>query len=295
VNSNRRGIAAMLAAVAVFAVMDASMKQLTRSYPPFEVACLRGATAIPIVLLSVPWLGRWRDLVPRRWGQHLLRGVVSIATLTLFIYAVHALPLAEAYALFLCAPLLITALSVPLLKERVDWHGWLAIGIGLLGVITMLRPSPTHLVTLGAAAGLGSALCYALGVILIRKLSHTESTLCIAFSYVVAVSVGTGAIAVPDWVPVQAAHWRWIATLGLTGGVAQILIIEAFRRGSVSVIAPFEYTALVWGMILDWVLWSTAPSLRTLVGGAIVTATGLYVILREHVRGRAALTSSVVS
>src|SRR5580658_3850143 len=247
VNSHRRGIAAMLVAVAVFAVMDATMKQLARTYPPFEVACLRGATAIPIVLFSVPWFGRWRDLVPRRWGHHLLRGVLAVATLTLFVYAVYSLPLAEAYAIFLCAPLLITALSVPLLQERVDWHRWLAIGIGLLGVITMLRPSPSHLVTLGALAALGSALCYALGVILIRKLSHTESTLCIAFSYVIAVTLGTGALAAADWVPLQVAHWRWIVTLGLTGGVAQLLLIEAFRRGAVSLIAPFEYSALVWG------------------------------------------------
>jgi drug/metabolite transporter (DMT)-like permease len=288
-------MAAMLTGVAVFAVMDASMKQLARTYPPFEVACLRGMTAIPIVLLSVPWLGRWRDLVPRRWGHHLMRAVVAVATLTLFVYAVSALPLAEAYAIFLCAPLLITALSVPLLKEHVDWHRWLAIGIGLIGVITMLRPTPQHLVTLGAAAALGSALCYALGVILIRKLSHTESTLCIAFSYVTAVTLGTGVIAAPHWVPLEAAHWRWIVSLGLTGGIAQILIIEAFRGGAVSLIAPFEYTALIWGMLLDWLLWSTAPSARTLTGGTIVTATGLYVVLREHVRERAALTSSVVS
>jgi drug/metabolite transporter (DMT)-like permease len=86
VSPSRRGIAAMLSAVAVFAVMDASMKQLARTYPPFEVACLRGATAIPIVLFSVPWFGRWRDLVPRRWGHHLLRGLHSVATLTLFVF-----------------------------------------------------------------------------------------------------------------------------------------------------------------------------------------------------------------
>jgi drug/metabolite transporter (DMT)-like permease len=96
-------------------------------------------------------------------------------------------------------------------------------------------------------------------------------------------------------VPLQAAHWRWIVTLGLTGGVAQLLLIEAFRRGAVSLIAPFEYSALVWGMLLDWLLWSTSPSVRTLTGGTIVTATGLYVVLREHVRGRDELTSTAVS
>jgi len=101
---------------------------------------------------------------------------------------------------------------------------------------------------------------------------------------VVVVAVVTGAAALPHWVPLQTMHWPWILTLGMTGTVGQLLIIEAFRKAPVSMITPFEYTALIWALSLDWLLWSTAPNLRTLIGGAIVAASGLYVIYREYLR-----------
>src|ERR1019366_3028593 len=150
--------------------------------------------------------------------------------------------------------------------------------------MTMLRPSASHFVSLGAAAALGSALCYSFGVIMIRTMARTESTLSIAFAFVVAVALANGAAALPDWVPLQPRHWPWIMTVGITGAVGQLLIIEAFRAAPASVIAPFEYTALLFGLALDWLLWSILPDQRTLIGGAVVTASGLYVIYPEHRR-----------
>ena len=277
----------MLAAVAVFSIMDASMKQLTREYPPLQVSCLRGMASIPVMLAAVGWLGGWRQLLPVRWSAHAIRGVLAVAMLTLFVYSLRTLPLTEAYAIFLCAPLIVTALSALLLREHVGWHRWLAVVTGLLGVLIMLRPSPKHLVSLGAAAALGSALCYSLGAVMIRTLARTESTLSIAFSFVVAVAVANGAAAAHGWVPLRPAHWPWIAAIGFTGAAGQLLIIQAFRSSPPSVVAPFEYTALLFGLALDWLLWQTLPDQRTLLGGAIVTASGLYVIYREHLRALA--------
>ena len=257
----------MLAAVAIFSIMDASMKQLTLAYPPLQVSCLRGLASIPVMLAAVAWLGHWRRLVPVRWAAHMVRAVLAVAMLSLFVYSLKTLPLTGAYAIFLCAPLIVTALSAWLLHERVGWHRWLAIAIGLLGVMTMLRPSASHFVSLGAAAALGSALCYSFGVIMIRTMARTESTLSIAFAFVVAVALANGAAALPDWVPLQPRHWPWIMTVGITGAVGQLLIIEAFRAAPASVIAPFEYTALLFGLALDWLLWSILPDQRTLIGG----------------------------
>jgi drug/metabolite transporter (DMT)-like permease len=98
----------------------------------------------------------------------------------------------------------------------------------------------------------------------------------------VIVAVVTGAAAYPKWVPLLTAHWPWILILGVSGAIGQYLIIHAFRRAAPSVIAPFEYTALLWGVALDWVIWNTVPSLRVLSGAGIVIASGLYVIYREH-------------
>jgi len=274
----------MLTAVAVFSLMDASLKQLTGAYPSSQVSCIRGLASIPVMLLAVGWRGEWRRLLPQRWSAHLARGVLAVGTLSLFVYSLQTLPLTETYAIFLCAPLIVTALSALLLQEHVDWHRWLAVVIGLLGVLIMLRPSAAHFVSVGAAAALGSALCYSLGAITIRTLARSESTLSVAFSFVVAVGFVNGAMALPNWVPVQPAHWPWILVIGITGALGQMLLIQAFRVASPARVAPFEYTALLWGLMLDWVLWRTLPDERTLIGGAIVTASGLYVIYREHMR-----------
>jgi drug/metabolite transporter (DMT)-like permease len=102
----------MLAAVAIFSIMDASMKQLTLAYPPLQVSCLRGLASIPVMLAAVAWLGHWRRLVPVRWAAHMVRAVLAVAMLSLFVYSLKTLPLTGAYAIFLCAPLIVTALSV---------------------------------------------------------------------------------------------------------------------------------------------------------------------------------------
>src|ERR1700752_1491531 len=115
-----RGIVAMLLSVGFFSGMDVLLKLLAGHYPAVQVSALRGAASIPFVLLAVAVTGRWRDLKPVRWGLHLVRGVLAIVMLSTFVYAVNLLPLADAYSIFLAAPLIVTALSVPLLGERVD-------------------------------------------------------------------------------------------------------------------------------------------------------------------------------
>jgi drug/metabolite transporter (DMT)-like permease len=280
----------MLAAVAVFSVMDASMKQLTRAYPPAEVSCLRGLASIPVMLIAVGCFGEWRRLLPIRWSVHALRAVLGVGMLSLFVYSLQTLPLTQAYAIFLCAPLIVTALSALLLHEPTGWHRWLAVSAGLCGVLMMLKPSPAHFVSVGAAAALGSALCYAFGAIMLRTLARDESTLSIAFSFVLAVALSNGLVALPHWVALQPSHWPWIAVIGISGAAGQFLMIQAFRSAPPATIAPFEYTALLWGLALDWLLWHTLPEQRTLLGAAVVTFSGLYVILHEHRRAAAPVT-----
>src|SRR5579864_6079051 len=117
----------MIAAVAVFSLMDGILKLLTARYPPMQVAALRGATSLPFTLLPVLIQGRLGDLRPRRWPMHLLRALLYVVVLVGFIYAVRVLSLANAYSVFLSAPLIVAALSMPLLGERIDWRNWLAI------------------------------------------------------------------------------------------------------------------------------------------------------------------------
>ncbi|MBC7984806.1 MAG: DMT family transporter [Candidatus Obscuribacterales bacterium] len=282
-SQNFKGIIAILIAVIAFSVMDAAMKFLGQSYSPLQVTTLRGWASLPFIVLLVALTNRWHELKPTRWGMHILRGVLAIAMLVLFIYSVRTLSLSSSYAIFLCAPLLVTALSVLILREHVDWQRWIAIAVGLVGVVAMLRPAANEVISLGALAALAAAICYAFAAIMIRTLSRTETTLSISFSFLLVIAFIAGTLAWPNWTPVQMAHWPWIATLGFAGAIGQYFIIEAFRHAPASVVAPFDYTALVWGALLDWLLWNTLPESRTLIGGTIVAAGGLYLIYRERV------------
>jgi drug/metabolite transporter (DMT)-like permease len=277
-----QAIAPMIAAVAVFSFMDGVLKFFAMRYPPMEVAALRGATSLPFTLAPVLIAGRLRDLMPRRWPMHLLRGCLSVVVIGGFIYAVRSLSLANAYSVFLSAPLLVAALSVPLLRERLDWRNWLAILVGLAGVLVMLRPSTSGLASLGALAALIGATAYALSGIAVRVLTRTDTTVSVVFWTISLMTLFTGLIAAPGWVPIAQEHWKWLLALGVLAAAGQYLLTEAFRSAPPSVVSPFEYTALLWGVGIDRVVWQVLPSARVCLGGGIVIASGLYLIWHER-------------
>ena len=272
----------MLVAVASFACMDAMLKLFTEHYPPMEIAFWRGLASLPFMALPALIKGRYRDLIPHRFGMHVLRGVLMVVMLGGFIYGVRTLSLAGAYSIFLAEPLIVTALAVPLLGDRVSWRQWVAISVGLVGVVVILRPSASNVVTVGAVAALVSATAYALSVIALRVITRTDSTTSVIVWTVGLMTLITGLIAVPDWVPLAREHWKWLAALGLFGAIGQHLLTEAFRSAPPSIVAPFEYTALLWGIAIDWGVWSVLPATRVYVGGGIVIASGLYLIWHER-------------
>ena len=282
---NLRAIALMLTAVGLFAFMDASLKRLSEGYPPLELVVLRCFASLPFLLLYTAWRGNWSLLRPRNVPLHLLRGVLVFTMLATFIFAVSKLSLADTYAVFLCGPLLMTALSVPLLGERVTAGRWCAIALGLAGVLVMLRPTGSGLGTLGGLAAAVSALCYALSGITIRVLSRTDSNGAMVLSFLVIAGLAALIGALPDWRPLASADFGWIALIGVTGAAAQQLLTDAFRRAAPAVVGPFEYTAMLWAFGLDWLLWQHLPTATVLIGSAIVAVSGLYVIWDERQSG----------
>ena len=276
-----KAIALMIACVAAFAGMDATIKAFSKDYPALEVASLRGLASLPFLVAPLLVMGRLRDLRPRRFRLHLLRGVLMIGVICAFVYSVRVLSLADAYSIFLAAPLIVTALSAPLLGEHVAWRNWLVIIVGLIGVVTMLRPSASSLVTLGALAAFLSATFYAFSAIALRAVTRTDTTSSVVFWTILVMTVSTTLIAFPGWVPVRPQHWGLLAAMGIFGAVGQSLLTEAFRAAPPSTVAPFEYTALVWGIGIDWTFWGVLPSARVLLGGGIVIASGLYLIWHE--------------
>jgi drug/metabolite transporter (DMT)-like permease len=276
-----RGILSMLAAVAFFSLMDAQLKLLAAHYPPLQVSFLRGATSLPFVLLPILLRGRLARLRPVNVRLHLLRGVLSVVMLGSFIVAVRESSLATTYSIFMCAPLVVAALSARMLGERVTRLQWMAIGVGLAGVLLMLRPEGAQWISVGSVAAVVAALCYSLAVITLRVLARTDTTESMVFSFTFLLAVGAGLLSIPGWTPVLWAHWPLLAGVGLLGSLGQHFITEAFRNAPASVVTPFEYTALLWGVLLDLVVWGVLPGAVTLVGGAIVIGAGLFLIRRE--------------
>jgi drug/metabolite transporter (DMT)-like permease len=279
-----KSIATMLLAVAAFSGMDSMLKLFSAHYPPMQVAFLRGVASLPFTVLPSLLRGRYRDLKPIRLWMHLLRGVLMVVMLGGFVYALRTLSLANAYSIVLAEPLLVTALAVPLLGDRVGWRNWVAICVGLVGVLVILRPSTSGFVTLGALAAFIATAAYALGVLALRVITRTDTTTSVIVWSVGLMTVITGAISVPDWVPLEREHWAWLVVLGIFAAAGQYLLTEAFRSAPVAVVAPFEYTALLWGMAIDWFVWHVFPAPRVYLGGTIVIASGLYLIWLESQR-----------
>jgi drug/metabolite transporter (DMT)-like permease len=280
-SEHMRGILAMLLAVGLFSMMDAQLKLLAGHYGPMQVSFLRGVTSLPFVLLPVLLGGRLARLKPVNVRLHLLRGALSVVMLGSFVFAVRESSLATTYSIFMCAPLVVAAISVPLLGERVARAQWAAIAVGLAGVLLMLAPRGGQWVSVGALVALVAAATYALAVVTLRLLSRTDTTESMVFWFTVLLSVGAGLLAIPGWVAIMVDHWPLLVGIGVTGALGQHFITEAFRHAPAAVVAPFEYTALLWGVALDLAVWRVLPGGVTLAGGAIVIGAGLYLLRRE--------------
>ena len=283
---NLRSIVAMLAAAAMFSCMDALLKVLSGSYSPMQVTALRGLVAMPLVCLYIGWRREFGAVFsPRlRWRLHLLRGLLAVTTMTLFTFGLKSMGLAEAYTLTFVAPLIVTILSVPVLKETVLPRHWVAIGVGLCGVVIALRPDGTTLFSVGALAILAAAVTYALGSVVGRLICRTEPSATLVFWSTASMSIGGSLLGASTWIAVQPQHWPLLLGLAVTGFLAQLAITEAFRHGQASAVAPFEYSALAWAVALDWLFWRAVPDAYTLAGGAVIIASGIYLIRREAPR-----------
>jgi drug/metabolite transporter (DMT)-like permease len=281
-HGNLRSISAMLVAVGFFAVMDALLKVLSSRYPALQVAALRGWVALPLIALWIQSRGTWHTVWRIRWGLHLLRGVLAIGMLSLFTTGLQRLSIGAAYTVFFVAPILITLLSAPVLGERVPRAHWWAVAGGMTGVLVALRPGVAGMVSWSGLAVLAAAACYAVAAVAARLSSRTDSVESLMLWIMVMVAVGGTVLAAPNWVPVQHTDVWLLAGLACAGFGGQLFITEAFRHGQASAVAPFEYTALAWGLGVDWLVWGALPSATTLTGGAIIVASGLYVLRHER-------------
>ena len=278
-----RGITFMVSAVFVFSIMDSLMKRLSSHYGTFQISSLRCISSLFFLMLPILWRRSWATLRPRSPLLHLFRAALGISMLATFIFAVHRLTIAETYAICLCAPLMMTALSGPFLGERVPLRRWSAIIIGLCGVAVILQPGQSGFGSkIAVLAAAGSAICYAVSALTVRFLGRLNSNTSMVFWWLVLGGIGSLLLALPQWRPIDPGDWVWLGGIGVSGALGQVWITEAFRRAPPSVVGPFEYTALLWGFAIDWIFWSASPSRPLVIGASIIIASGVFIIWDER-------------
>ncbi|NDW07593.1 EamA family transporter [Jiella sp. 40Bstr34] len=271
----------MCAGVACLSINDALAKVLTERYSPLQILFLRNLIALPFAL-AIAWrMGGTAALRSHRPLAHLLRGILWIGATVLFFTSIMHLGLAEATALIFVAPLFITAISAVFLGETVGRYRWLAVLAGFLGVLIVVRPgtSSFQLVSLLPVA---TAFVYALLMLGARWVDPRESVWTLLL-YLTGMGALLSALIVPFvWRPVEAHDlWAFVA-IALFGTAGMTMMTQAFRLAPAVVVAPLDYTALLWATALGWLIWQERPDMATLVGAAIIIASGVVTIWREH-------------
>lgn len=282
------GMALRSCAVVCFAAMGAGIKLATlHGVGLAELIFWRNVFSFPVILgwvLLGPGLASLRT---PRIRAHATRSVVGLFSMFLNFYAITLLPLAEATTIGFSTPLFATALSPLLLREAVGRDRWLAVGVGFAGVLIVLQPGGHAIPVRSLAAGIVAAAGVAFVHVTLRQIGATERATTTVFWFNAASLVATAAL-MPF---VMRAHdgwaWPWLALVGVAGGAAQILMTASLRFATVPTLAPFDYGQLVWATLLGWLLFASVPLPATLLGGALIAASGIVIALRErrrHVR-----------
>ena len=288
----RKAITYTCVSVVLGSLLNVGLKWLSDAYPAVELTFLRCLFGFVPVLFVVRGSGGVRALHTRRPTRHFIRALSWCGAFILSFLSLKFLPLAEAVSLSFLAPIFMTALSVPMLGERVGIHRWSAVIVGFVGVLLMTRPNGEFL-QLGTLFGIGAALCSAFGALSVRQLSRSETTAAITcYMHVFAALIL--AVALPfAWVTPTWQAALIMAAIGLLGGTGQYLSTQSLSCAPAAAIAPFSYTQIIWAVILGYLIWGDLPDLTLAIGVALVIASGVYICVREMHWNRVAAEARV--
>ncbi|MCB9944879.1 MAG: DMT family transporter [Geminicoccaceae bacterium] len=280
-----RGIGFAIAAYAAFSTADAIIKLSSSRFSVFQVALMMAVFALPPVLLLTRGQGGLRAMLPRNRGLVLARAILTAICCHLAWNAFSMLPLAEAYAILFASPMIITAFSALILREDVGWRRWSATLVGFAGVMVMLDPNFEAL-GMGHLMVAMATLCGSCSFLILRKLGGREKSASILGSLILAVGLSSAPLAFQDWIT---PTWHELGTLALAGllfGSGQAGLVMATRETPAALIAPFQYTQMIWAVIFGMMLFGDQPTLHLLIGLAIVIGSGMFIVWRETVRSK---------
>lgn len=289
------GIGLKLLSALSFTLMSAGIKSLAGSYPIGEIVFFRSFFALLPLIVWLAWRSEFPEaLRTNNLRGHLKRGVIGSTGMFLGFAALMLLPLTDAVAIGYAAPLILVVLAALILKERVRIYRWTAVCVGFIGVLLMLSPhfrgealaqgfssGPAF----GAMLALGGAFCSAFASVEVRMLTRTEKTGAIVFYFMSLTSLLGLLTVVMGWVMPDPRDFVMLVTIGVLGGLGQILLVQAYRYGDASLVAPFEYSTMIWATALGWFVFGEWPVVAVFIGSAIVVASGIYVIWREKQLG----------
>ena len=277
---NLKGAMLALLAFAIYSFHDVVIKVLGASYTSFQIIFFSGLLSFPVVSILLLSDRTDGNLVPRHPWWSLARSISGVATGAMGFYAFSVLPMAQCYAMLFVMPLLITLMSIPMLGEKVGLRRGIAVVVGLLGVLIVLRPGSAPLAW-GHAAGLGAAVMGALSSVIVRKIGKAERPI-VLMMYPMLVSVAAMGLTMPFvYRPMPVGDLALTGVIALMGMAAAFLTIMAYRTAAAVVVAPMQYSQMLWAVFYGWLLFEEGIDRWTAVGSAVIIGSGLYIVLRE--------------
>lgn len=287
----RRGALLMLAATALFTLMGAFVKLLGDRIHFLEIMFFRSVLAMPVVFLIVLRMGQGVHVRTQRFPQHVLRAMSGTLAMSCAFFSLTVLPLAEQTALTFTTPLFVTLLAIPFLGERVGVHRFSAVVVGFGGILVIALGQGAFQGNINpwVAFGMGIAVLHgvfsAMTTLLVRSLSATESSTTIVLWQSILMTGFTG-LALPFvWVMPTASEIVLLVAVGLVGGVAQVMLTEAYASAQVSSLGAYSYTGILWAVLLGWFFFGDAPGIATFLGAGLIVLAALYIMQREMRRG----------
>ncbi|MEY4984909.1 MAG: hypothetical protein RIR62_3175 [Pseudomonadota bacterium] len=287
--NTRLGIWLMVATTLVFAMQDGISRHLAGEYNVLMVVMIRyWFFAAFVIALAARADGGLRAAVRTRYPKlQIFRGLLLITEICVMIAGFVMLGLVESHAVFACYPLLVAALSGPILGERVGWRRWAAIGVGFLGVLVMLQPG-SGVFSVWLLVPLASALMFALYSLLTRYVARGDAASVSFFWTGVVGAVGMTLVGIWFWEPMRPADWVWMAVLCCSAALGHWLLIRAYAVAEASAVQPFAYLQLVFASGIGLVVFDEDLRLNVALGAALVVAAGLFTLWRQRIRSKAA-------
>lgn len=280
-NQSLRGALLSLLAFGLYATHDVVVKLLGESFTSFQIMFFSGLMGFPLVTMML--MGDRRDgtLIPAHPWWSALRSVAAVVTGVMGFYAFSQLPMATCYAIFFAMPLLITLMAIPLLGEKVGIRRGIAVLVGLVGVLIVLRPGGSEGFSLGHFAAIGASVTGALTSVIVRKVGQDERSVVLMLYPMVLTFFAMGAALPFVYVPMTVTDLGLTAVMAGLGMLATLAIIAAYRAAPAVIVAPMQYSQIIWAAVYGWLFFQESVDLYTWAGSAVIIASGLYIVMRE--------------